>query len=258
MNNSISDLFLLGGKVALVSGGAVGIGRAISLRLAEAGAKLAVIYNAHYREAISLGGEFESMNVEHLLLKANLQDEGNIIDAVENTIDHFGKIDILVNNAGIFSLASQTELNSSEWDNVFDVNIKGMFLLTREVLKTMTAKNDGSAIINIASINALHPGFGNTAHYDASKGAVVAYTRSLAAELAKRGIRVNAVAPGLVDSENLRTVAAELAEMVQARTPLNKLTSAQDVANTVLFLASKASAQITGDVIVVDGGYLLT
>jgi NAD(P)-dependent dehydrogenase (short-subunit alcohol dehydrogenase family) len=253
--SKISNLFSLNGKVVMVSGGAVNIGRAISLRLAEAGARLAVIYNSNYKEAISLGKELEAINVEHILLKADLRDEENIIDSVRKVIEHFGQIDILVNNAGVFSLSAQVNLDVSEWDKVFDVNVKGLFLLTRQVLKTMAGEG---SIINIASINALHPGFGNTAHYDASKGAIVAYTKSLAAEVAPGGIRVNAVAPGLVDSENLRKFASELAESVEKRTPLHKLASAEDVANTVLFLSSKAATHITGEVIVVDGGYLLT
>ena len=116
----------------------------------------------------------------------------------------------------------------------------------------------GGAIINISSINALHPGFGKTAHYDASKGAVTAYTKSLAAELAASRIRVNAIAPGLIDSDALREHFPELVTMVEQRTPLQQLGTAEDVAHSVVFLASRAASHITGMTMVVDGGYLLT
>ena len=116
----------------------------------------------------------------------------------------------------------------------------------------------GGSIINISSINAHHPGFGNTAHYDASKGAVTAYTKSLAAELAPSRIRVNAIAPGLIDSEGLREHFPDLATMVEQRTPLHQLGTAEDVAHSAVFLASRAAAHITGTTILVDGGYLLT
>jgi len=256
--DNISNLFLLKDKVAVITGGAVNIGRAICLRLAEAGAKIAVTYHSSSSEISSLEMELTALGVESIFLHADLRNEMEVSVAVHQVIEHFGRIDVLVNNAGVFSLAAQTDLDSSEWDKVFEVNVRGLFLFTREVIKTMETKHPGGAIVNIASINAMHPSFGNTAHYDASKGAVVAYTKSLAAEVAGKGIRVNAVAPGLVDSKNLREQARDLANMVEARTPLLKLSDGKDVANAVLFLASAAASQITGETIVVDGGYLLT
>jgi len=241
-----------------VTGGAVNIGRAVTLRLASAGASLAVIYHSDREEAEKLESELEESGVKHLLIRADLRKEKEIITAVEKTAKHFGRIDILVNNAGVFGLSEQSTLSAKDWDYVFDLNVKGLFLMSREVLKTMEKHGKGGSIINIASINGLHPGFGLTAHYDAGKGAVIAYTKSLAAEVAGKGIRVNAVAPGLVDSETLRKEAPVLAAKTEKRTPLQKLTAPEDVADTVLFLASSAAAQITGETIIVDGGYLLT
>ncbi len=268
--NRISELFSLSGKVALVTGGAINIGRAISLRLAEAGAGLAVTYHSSYKEAIDLGRSLTELGVEHVLMQTDLRDESKVVALVKQTIEHFGRIDILVNNAGVFGISAQQEMESKEWDEVFNVNVKGMFLVTKEVLKAMQSQIHGGVIVNIASINAMHPGFtmypgfathpgiGKSAHYDASKGAVVAYTNSVATEVAGQGIRVNAVAPGLVDSEDLRKSESELVEAVEKRTPLQKLASAEDVANAVLFLSSKAASHMTGATIVVDGGYLLT
>jgi 3-oxoacyl-[acyl-carrier protein] reductase len=255
---NIDSLFLLKNKVAIVTGGAVNIGRAISETLALAGAKVAVVYHHSRREAEDLSKELNSANIDNMIFQADLCDENQVIKMINAVVEHFGKIDVLVNNSGIFSLSLQHELDAKNWDEVFDLNLKGLFLCTREVLKSMMKKGDGGVIVNIASINGLHPGFGQTAHYDATKGGVIAYTKSLAAEVAGSGIRVVAVAPGLVDSENLRKYAPQLAETVEKRTPLKKIGKPGDVANAVLFLASEAASHITGEIVTVDGGYLLS
>ncbi len=254
----ILKLFSLKDKVAVVTGGAVNIGRGISFKLAAAGAKVAIIYNSSNAQALDISAGLKKSDYEHLLLKADLTKEIEVIDAIRKVAEHFGRIDVLVNNAGVFGLSIQHELAVESWDEIFNLNLKGLFLCSREVLKLMMKQAEGGTIVNIASINGMHPGFGMTAHYDASKGGVIAYTRSLAAEVAPFGIRVNAVAPGLVDSENLRKFASDLASTVEKRTPLKKLASPEDVANMVLFLVSKAASHITGEIITVDGGYLLT
>jgi len=254
----IIRLFSLKDKVAVVTGGVVNIGRGISLKLAAAGAQLAIIYNSSSTQAENLSKKLSHTGCKHLLFKADLKNEAMVIETIAKVVEHFGRIDVLVNNAGIFSLSMQHELDACNWDELFDLNLKGLFLCSREVLKQMMKQAEGGTIVNIASINGMHPGFGMTAHYDATKGGVIAYTRSLAAEVAPFGIRVNAVAPGLVDSENLRQFAPELAATVEKRTPLKKLATPGDVGNAVLFLASPASQHITGEIITVDGGYLLT
>lgn len=250
------ELFSLKDKVAVITGGASGIGRAITLRLAGAGAKVAVICHGSTDAARQLEEELKQNNRTCAFFRADLRKEDEIIRTVRAIAEHFGSIDVLVNNAGVFGLSLQQDLDARGWDEVFGLNARGLFLITRECLAHL--KRTGGNIVNISSINASHPGFGKTAHYDASKGAVDAYTRSLAAEVASGGIRVNAVAPGLVDSKTLREHAAGLAADVQARTPLRKLASGDDVARTVLFLASPAASHITGISITVDGGYLLT
>jgi NAD(P)-dependent dehydrogenase (short-subunit alcohol dehydrogenase family) len=176
----------------------------------------------------------------------------------------------MVNNSGVFSMYPQKDLEAAEWDRLFSINVRGLYLCSKAAAKHMSLNDKTGtggyrgSIINMASINALHPGFGFTAHYDATKGAVYSYTRSLAAELGPEGIRVNAVAPGLVDSEGLRNEAGPLAEMVEGRNPLRtadgetRLVSGSDVADAVVFLASAMASSLTGETIVVDRGYLLT
>jgi len=254
----IQDLISLKGKTAIITGGAVNIGRVITLRLAEAGADVAVIYHGSHNELESLRIELEKFEVKYLAVQADLTSEKETLAAFDQITEHFGRVDVLVNNAGIFGLSLQEDLEVADWDKVFDLNTKGLFFCTRETVKLMKHNRVGGTIVNVASINGLHPGFGKTAHYDASKGAVIAYTKSLAAEVASYGIRVNAVAPGLVDSEGLRTYAPDLAKMVEERTPLQKIATHEDVANAVLFLAASISSHVTGEILVVDGGYLLT
>lgn len=254
---SISSSFSLKGKTALITGGAANIGRAVTLRLAEAGAKVAVIYHSSVEPAETLRYELDLNKSESLFVKADITRENEIKSAFRRVVEHFGGVDILVNNAGIFGLSMQEDLDEEGWVKIFDLNDKGLFFCSREAIRLMKPFGGGN-IVNMASINGLHPGFGKTAHYDAAKGAVIAYTKSLAAEVAGYHIRVNAVAPGLVDSEGLRKFAPELAETVEKRTPLKKIATHEDVANAVLFLACDASSHITGEVLVVDGGYLLT
>lgn len=246
--------FSLQSKVALVTGGAVNIGRGIVGGLAQAGAKVAIGYQSHAEEAVALA---ESLGDNAMAVSLDVGSEASMTSAVAEVLEHFGQLDILVNNAGIFSLSPQRELPAEEWDRIFRVNIRGLFLMTKAATPALAQAESGS-VINIASINGFHPGFGNTAHYDASKGAVVAYTRSLAAELAPEKIRVNGIAPGLVEAPWLRSEYAELATMVEERTPLKKLTTKEEIAYLAVFLASPASQQVTGQTVIIDGGYLLT
>ena len=246
--------FSLKDHTALVTGGAVNIGRGIVEALIEAGARVAIGYHSHEEDARTLA---DGLGELAHAVPIDVCSEASIESAIANVEACFGGLDILVNNASIFSLLPQSELSAEEWDRIFQVNSRGVFLGSKLAAKAMR-KQGGGAIVNIASINGFHPGFGNTAHYDASKGAVVAYTRSLAAELAADKIRVNGVAPGLVDSPGLREFFPDLAAMVEERTPSKMLTTAKDVAQTVVFLASSAAQQVTGETLVVDGGYLLT
>lgn len=246
--------FSLKGTTALVTGGAVNIGRGLVEGLAAAGAQVAIGYHSHRTEAEALADQLGNSTRAFPLDVASPESVTQALEAIAN---HFGDLDVLINNSGIFSLFPQSELSEDEWDRIFRVNMRGLFLTSKAAVPLME-KRGGGSIINIASINGFHPGFGNTAHYDASKGAVIAYTRSLAAELAPKKIRVNGIAPGLVDAPDLREHFADLATMVETRTPLGKLTQRDEIAQLAVFLASGASRQITGETIVIDGGYLLT
>lgn len=258
MVSEISQLFDLRGQVAIVTGGAVNIGRGIVRRLAAAGADVVISYNCSAGPAEELVEEIGGAGGRVLAICTDVRDEGQVRDMVDATVEEFGRLDVLVNNAGIFTVSPQVELSVADWDAVFGTNLRGLFLCTRAAAAHMIAQGGGGRIVNIASINGVHPGLGGTAHYDASKGGVIAYTRSLAEELAPHRIRVNAVGPGLVDSPGLRANAADLAEMVEQRMPLKRLGTPNDIGNAVLFLVSQASDWITGQTLYVDGGYLLT
>ncbi|MGY8688079.1 MAG: SDR family NAD(P)-dependent oxidoreductase, partial [Verrucomicrobiales bacterium] len=201
--------FSLENKVALVTGAGINIGRGIAEGLAKAGAQVAIGYRSHEDEAQALA---DQLGDQGFAVQLDVCSPDSIEAAMAQVEGHFGGLDILVNNAGIFSLSPQAELTAEEWDRIFQVNTRGLFLCSKAAAVAMQ-KRGGGAIINIASINGFHPGFGNTAHYDASKGAVIAYTRSLAAELASQKIRVNGIAPGLVDAPWLREQFADLATM---------------------------------------------
>jgi len=258
MKQEICDLFDLSGQVAIVTGGAVNIGRGIVRKLCAAGADVVIAYNCSAEPAEELAAEIEAAGGRVLTLCANVRDPEMVRDMVDETVEVFGRLDVLVNNAGVFTMAPQVELTLEDWDAVFDTNLKGLFLCTRAAARHMIARGGGGCIVNIASINGVHPGFGGTAHYDASKGGVIAYTKALAAELAPHRIRVNAVGPGLIDAPGLRANAPDLAEMVEERMPLKRLGTPDDIGNAVLFLASRASDWVTGQTLFVDGGYLLT
>ncbi len=251
----MNGLFSLAGCRALVTGGAVHIGRGIVKALVRSGARVGVAYCSHGGDAAELAAKMRAEGGVAETIPLDVRDAASVRNGFEAMDRVFGGIDLLVNNAGIFSLASQAELSEQGWDEVFAVTLRGVFLCCREAARRLP---EGGAIVNIASINALHPGFGQTAHYDAAKGGVAAYTRSLAAELAPQGVRVNAVAPGLTDSAELRQYAGDLARKVETRTPLQKLATPENIGAAVLFLASAAASHITGQMLVVDGGYLLT
>ncbi len=255
MNNPFS----LAGKRALVTGGSGNLGSGISHALAGAGASVAISYRGskdradqtvHALKQYGSGIKAESF-------QADLRKEKDVQKLLQQVVEKFGGLDILVNNSGVFSQSLQENLSLDSWREVFAVNVQGLFLCCREAVPYLRTAGHG-VIINITSINALHPGFGGTAHYDAGKGAVSAYTRSLAAETAKDGVRVNAVAPGLIESSGLRENAENLAEMYEKRAPLSRLVRTEDIGNAVVFLSSDAASAITGEIITVDCGYLLT
>jgi 3-oxoacyl-[acyl-carrier protein] reductase len=257
-NPEVSKWLDLSGQVAIVTGGGRGIGRAIARTLGAAGASVAVAYHTSREGAEAITAEIEAAGSQALAVQTDVRRADQVEALVITVVERLGHIDALVNNAGIFTQDLQTELGEADWDAVLDTNLKGLWLCTKAVANQMIAQGKGGCIVNLSSINAVHPGFGGTAHYDASKGGVMAYTRSLAAELAPHNIRVNAVGPGLTDSPDLRKQAPELVSTVEARTPLRRLGQPEEMAKVVLFLVSPLASWVTGQTVFADGGYLLT
>lgn len=251
--------FSLAGKVAMVTGAASGIGRAIALRLAAAGARVALL-DVDGERGEGVAAEIRSRGGEALFLRCDVTSDRDCRAAVSAVKDTFGRIDILCNNAGIIRRRSVVELEEAEWDLVLAVNLKSVYLLSRHVIPVMAAQGGGS-IINTGSGWGLVGG-PRAAAYCAAKGGVVNLTRAMAIDHGPQGIRVNCVCPGDTDTPLLREEARQLGvDEVRflasaADRPLPRLGRPEDVADAVLYLASDMSSWVTGTILVVDGGGL--
>jgi 2-dehydro-3-deoxy-D-gluconate 5-dehydrogenase len=264
----LAKLLDLSGKVALITGGAAGIGEAITLRLAEAGAAV-VVADLDEPAAREVAGRIAASGGRAEALRADVASAADAEAMVRRAVAAFGRLDILVNNAGVYPFAAALRATEEHWDRVLGVNLKGAFLCAQAAAQEMIAQGHGGRIIGIASVDALRP-TGNLAAYGAAKGGLLALTRALALEWAQYGIAVNAIVPGEVDTPGARSAGAALfqeggiavAEMTSpaflARIPLGRLGQPDDVARVALFLASGLADYLTGSAIVVDGGYLLT
>ncbi|MFA6320850.1 MAG: 3-oxoacyl-[acyl-carrier-protein] reductase [Candidatus Omnitrophota bacterium] len=245
---------LLKDKVAIVTGGARGIGREIALAFAKEGANIALAdVNAEVLAATQK--EIEDLGRSAVTGVVDVTKSDQVETFVQKTLDKFGKIDILVNNAGITKDGLLVRMSESDWDAVIAVNLKGAFNCTKAVSKIMMKQRDGR-IVNMASIIGIMGNAGQ-ANYAASKGGLIALTKTVAKELASRNVRANAIAPGFIQTE----MTAKLPENVKSEmlkfVPLAKFGTVQDVANLALFLASDNSSYITGQVIQVDGGMVM-
>ncbi|MDD5495640.1 MAG: 3-oxoacyl-[acyl-carrier-protein] reductase [Candidatus Omnitrophica bacterium] len=244
----------LNGKTALITGGARGIGREIAATLAKAGADIAICdVNAETLESARADMEKLGRTVFTGVVDVTRPDQ--VDSFVQKTLDKFKKIDILVNNAGITRDGLVVRMSEADWDMVLNVNLKGAFNFIKALSKIMMKQRDGR-IVNIASIIGIMGNAGQ-ANYAASKGGLIALTKSVAKELASRNVRVNAVAPGFIQTEMTAKLSDEVKTEMLKFIPLNKLGSVQDVANLVLFLVSDDSAYITGQVVQVDGGMVM-
>ena len=257
---ALTEVISLAGKVAVVTGAGRGIGRGIALRLSEAGA-VVVVVDRDEADAAAVADEIRGTGAAAHAVQADVSDEAAVRSLVRATCDDLGGIDVLVNNAGIFPSCPVLQMEPADFDRVLAVNLRGVFLCTREVALTMVDRGRGGAIVNVTSIDALHPSMVGLAHYDASKHGAWGFTKNVALELAPHGIRVNAVAPGGVLTPGVTEMGGGSAEAVAAftaRIPMGRMGDPDDIAHAVLFLASDMSGYMTGAQLVVDGGVLLT
>jgi len=240
----------LSNKVALVTGSGRGIGKAIALKLAENGAT--VVINDIGPSAQAVAEEIQAMGKKSLAVAADVSSAEDVAQMAEKAVATFGSIDILVNNAGINRDQLLIRMSDEDWEKVLAVNLKSVFLCTRAVMKQMLKQRRGR-IISIASIVGLvgNPG---QANYAAAKAGIVGFTKSIAREVASRGITVNAIAPGFIDTEMTQKLSPDQRQELMARIPLGRLGSPEDVASAVSFLASEEAGYITGQVLTVDGG----
>jgi 2-deoxy-D-gluconate 3-dehydrogenase len=255
-NPSIAQLFDLTGKAAIVTGGAMGIGQGIALRLAEAGAGV-MITDINLEAANNTVIQIRSKGGKAEAIKGDASSVADAKRTVQEAVRAFGRLDIIVNNAGIYPFAPALQMTEELWDKVLDINLKGLFFYSQAAAQEMMNEGHGGKIINIASIDALHP-TGNLVHYDASKGGVVMVTKALALELGPHNIMVNAIAPGGIQTPGASgpVTSDEFLQAFIARIPLRRVGVPDDIAKVVFFLASGASDYMTGSLIVVDGGVL--
>src|SRR6266545_2670350 len=247
---------LLAGKVAIVTGGSRGIGRATALRLAEAGAHVVVNFIRDEKAAALLAQEIRKLGVEAAAVRANVAELSQAEVLVKETLDRFGSCDILVANAGIWEGAPVEEMSEDLWDKVIDINLKGTWTCCRAIVPVMKRQREG--VIVIVSSTAGQRGEAGYANYAAAKGGQISFTKSLAAELAPR-IRVNSVAPGWVDTELNEVVFgdASFKQKIVDTIPLGRVATADDIALAIAFLASDWAASITGEILNVNGGSVL-
>jgi len=251
----MTKLFDLTGKTAIVTGGGTGIGRQMAQGLAEAGANL-VLCARKAERCEQAASELEQLGVRAIGLGCDVRDPEQVRKVVETAVDELGGVDVLVNNAGTVWGASPEDMPLEGWQKVIDVNLSGVFLFSQAAGRVMIGRG-GGVIVNIASVAGLQggpPEIMNTIAYNASKGGVIAFTRDLACKWAQHGIRVNAIAPGWFPSDMSGYVLERHEERLKQHIPLGRFGGPHDLEGVVVFLASDASAYVTGHTLVVDGG----
>ena len=241
-------------KVAIITGAGSGIGKESSLMFAKEGASVVVadIDEKGGKETVE---EIKALGFEAFYAKLDVSNREESRQVVMDTMDKYGRIDVLVNNAGITQDALVSKMTEEQWDKVIDVNLKGVFNCTQAVVEVMLNQGTGS-IVNTSSIVGLFGNIGQT-NYAVTKSGIIGMTKSLAKELGKKGIRVNAVAPGFISTPMTEKVPEKILELMRQNTPLHRLGEPKDVANAYAFLASDESAFINGAVLCVDGGLVL-
>lgn len=241
-------------KVAIVTGASKGIGAAIALQLAQEGYQLVINYNGNQQKAEAVKGLCEKYQTA-IVVQADVAKSEDAKRLCDTALETFGRIDVLVNNAGITKDNLLLRMSESDFDDVLSTNLKGTFLMCKNVSKIMMKQRSGS-IINISSVVGISGNAGQ-ANYAASKAGIIGLTKSLAKEFASRNIRVNAVAPGFIKSDMTDQLDQEIIANLSAQIPMKRLGDPQDIANTVAFLVSEKSSYLTGQVICVDGGMVM-
>ena len=242
----------LKGHVALITGASRGIGRAVALRLASEGVRVAVNYNSGEAPARQLVDEISAQGGESIALQADVADEAQVKEMVATVCKQWNRVDILVNNAGIRNDRLLMRMTTKEWDDTLDVNLRGAFFCTKAVLPLMVRQRRGR-IINMSSVVGVagNPG---QANYAASKAALIGLTKSVAKEVARRNITANALAPGYILTGMVEELSEDLKAQVLSRVPMNRLGVPEDIAGVVAFLCTDEAGYITGQVIRIDGG----
>jgi 2-deoxy-D-gluconate 3-dehydrogenase len=253
----ILDQFKLDGRIALVTGSSRGLGQAIAVALAEAGADVALVERSERPEGSGTAERIDALGRRHAVIRADLAERGVTDRIVEETVAALGGVDILVNNAGVIRRAPLLEFTGADWDGVMDVNARALFFLSQAAARVMIAQGRGGKIINIASLLSFQGGI-RVPSYTAAKSAVLGLTRLLANELAPHGINVNGVAPGYMTTDNTRALREDpdRNRAILERIPAGRWGNPEDLQGAAVFLASSASNYMHGFTIAVDGGWL--
>ena len=245
-------------KVVVITGARRGMGKADALLFAEKGAKV-VVSDISQEDCQKVVDQIEKKGGQAIAVKCDVSKKEEVDNLFRKTIEKFGRVDVLVNNAGICEFKPFIDLTEEEWDRTLDINLKGYFLCAQAAAKEM-AKQKSGVIVNIASVamGQVGVGFTNIVHYCASKGGIAAMTEAMALELAPYNIRVNAIAPGMIETPMLDPIKQDPKAMegILARVPLSRMGKPEEIADLVVFLASDKSSYITGSIVVIDGGWL--
>ncbi|TYQ13320.1 UNVERIFIED_CONTAM: 3-oxoacyl-[acyl-carrier-protein] reductase [Acetivibrio alkalicellulosi] len=245
----------LKGKTAVVTGSGRGLGKSIALKLGEMGANIVLNDISASDSVEATAEEFKALGINVVVTKGDVRSMDDVKSMIKTSVDTFGSVDILVNNAGITKDTIIFKMSEQDWDDVLDINLKGAFLCTKAVAKTMMKKRAGK-IINISSVAGVMGNIGQ-ANYSASKAGLIGLTKSTAKELSAWGITCNAVAPGVIESKMTEVLPDNVKENYLNNIPLKRFGTPEDVANVVAFLASDSSNYVTGQVIHIDGGLVM-
>jgi 3-oxoacyl-[acyl-carrier protein] reductase len=246
---------LLKDKVAVVTGSSRGIGAATAIKLAEEGADVVINYNSDEESAKETADKIRELGRKALVIQGNVAEMDDAKNLIKSTIKEFDKIDILVNNAGITKDGLLLRMKEKDFGDVIDVNLKGTFNCTKQAIRYMMKQRSGK-IVNLSSVVGLMGNAGQ-ANYSASKAGVVGFTKSVAREVSKRGINVNAVAPGYINTDMTEELPAKVKEDMLENIPLDRFGEVEDVANVIMFLVSPLANYVNGQTINIDGGMLM-